>query len=135
MRASRFSTEIYEVDIAFLRREAEQGDEDAAYVLYIATGSAEGARWICLAAHSGNKAAQNEFARFQWYGYPPYQEDKIVGYLWHNLAAANGYYGGDEIVSERAALLTSDELSQAKLLIEDWKPDPTECELVSSVGQ
>ena len=52
--------------------------------------------------------------------------------MWKKIATATGYYGGDELVSERAAMLTSDELSQAERLIEEWKPDPTECDVATS---
>jgi hypothetical protein len=93
--------------------------------------------WACLAANAGHPPAQ--YLLGNWLSRLGHQHadlhvpvDYIRAYVWYGLAAANGPAYDTSARSILADKLSLKEVGEARLLLADWKPDPTGCEATLS---
>lgn len=109
-----------------LETAAKGGDPEAAWQLSAAGNpGAEADAWLCLAANRLHPDAQSEVARRYWY----LKEDRVRGYMWYMLAAANGSKSAAAEVKDLRRDLTAEQLARAKRLAAAWKPTPERCQV------
>jgi uncharacterized protein len=133
--------------LKWLRKAAEQGDAYGQGVLGVSLrgigggfpeDDAEAAKWARKAADQGNVPAQ--FVLGDMYekgiGVP---QDYVLAYMWFNLGAAHGDFGGAEIAhrygfdfgkpshvaefrDKLTAKMTPEQIAEAQRLAREWKP-------------
>jgi len=88
---------------------------------------------ICRDAHRENAEAQFMMGNLYWFGIGT-SEDRIEGFKWYNLAATNGHSIAKKKVAERKSDLSSSEITEAKILLENWVPSPDRCEALAGLN-
>jgi hypothetical protein len=116
---------------------AVSGDPESRYELAIRSRNAEEAwRWFCLAAHQGHGMAQYSLANYYRYslanfyrsGRTPVEQDFVRAYLWQKLSAETGYEYAAKALPYTEQEMTTDQITEANLLVKEWEPNPNECE-------
>ena len=100
------------------RKAAEQGEVTAqkslAFVLAIQNKVTESDNWSRKAAEQGDRWAQTWLGRSQG--------DRLLAYMWFDLAAKKGAKGAAEARDEVAKKLTKfDKIDEAKKLVQEWQ--------------
>ncbi len=117
---------------------AREGDPEAQFKLYSqAQPSAEGLRWLCLAANRGHRFAQEELGDLYasdlgqgWRALGLVKLDYILGYMWYSLAESNGLRRAGHSKGQLAKTMTPAQIFEAMWLVKKWKPGS--CELKSA---
>ena len=78
-------------------------------------------KWYLRAANQGNDLAQQKLGLLYERG-DGVQKDYVQAYMWYKLGAANGGKTGAMRRDELAVRMTSDQLTEAKKLAREWKP-------------
>ena len=114
-----------------LLSEAEQGDVAAMYKLGRWSDGANQGKWFCLAANQGHASAQYKFGRaFETKSKPDY----VTAFKWYGLATSGGLPAGPSAMDDVSKFMSPDQITEAKRLVAEWKPDPAKCEMATSPG-
>ena len=106
-------------------RAAEQGDRSAQFNLgsiydhgwgVVPEDDAQAVRWYTRAAERGHPGAQSRLARTLFANGEGVLADKVVAYVWANLASAQGLVGAATLRDEIAATLSGPQLAEAQEL-------------------
>ncbi len=65
-------------------------------------------------------------------GTEPAKKDLTRAYMWLSLAAKGGHSTAAEMRDESARELTPGEIAKAKRLVNEWRPDPAQCEIAAA---
>ncbi len=120
---------------AELIAKAEQGDAQAQYELFAgARPGAEALYWLCLAANQSVANAQNWLGDLHggplgtpWRDAGLVKQDPVRAHMWYALAVTNGRAEAAISRDEIAANLTPAQITEAKRLAAEWKPNPGDC--------
>jgi hypothetical protein len=81
--------------------------------------------WKCLGAHHHHSYAQERLAVLYDTGLYGVPEDPVRAYLWYSLSKrGSAMEKREKLVAE----MTSDQIAEAKHLVQNWKSNPAECE-------
>jgi TPR repeat protein len=111
-------------DIARLRIQAEKGDPETQYEMGEAYLKGEGvdqsereaAKWYSRSAAQGYVDAQVAMG-FVYRG-----RDKVLSYMWFDLAAKNGSTAAYSLRSDEAWSMTQSEVDEARKKSREWRP-------------
>ena len=119
--------------LALVRR-AGEGDAQAAYALFrLSTTIGEERKWICVAANLGLPKAQAEIARMYWRrppplnNYSPFHRDIVKAFVWGHMAMRSGE-SMQSMTRHLTQGMSEAKLAEAERLVNEWVPDPEECE-------
>lgn len=121
----------YQIDT--LRR-AAQGDAEAHYELgKNALQTDDKWRWLCRAAHRGDRQAQFNLSVMYSKDYENFPNDRVQAYMWYSLAAKGcagtpGYCPNDLGRRFLAKKMTQEQITMVDSLVAEWEPNPAECE-------
>ena len=76
----------------------------------------------CPNADSGHADAQRKIADIYYYRLYGVRQDLQQAYVWYSLSAKGGNYESDVQLEEVISEMSSEELAEAKELLEHWKP-------------
>jgi TPR repeat protein len=86
-------------------------------------------RWLCYAAHGGHSAARQLLGIYYSDGEEGLRVDRVKSYVWFKLAAEAGH-GHATVQSDfLVRMMTPIQIAEAERLADEWKPNPTECEV------
>jgi hypothetical protein len=110
-------------------RRAMEGDADEMYFL-AHNSKVPSARqeWLCRAAHAGHVNAQFEMGLDREKSEDDAKRNKVRAFIWYSLAVQGDHADAAVYRNDLENRMTSDELSEARLLVTDWKPRPQECD-------
>ena len=75
----------------------------------------EAVKWYHLAAEQEDEAAQYELGYMYVYGEGVIQ-DYVLGYMWWNIAASNGYEDAKKYIDFVESMMTPEQLAEAEKL-------------------
>ena len=112
-----------------LRKDAEQGDAEAQYVLGlrykdgvgVPQDDAEAIKWFRLAAEQGYATTQYILGLCYKNGDGVPQDD-VLAYMWFNLAGASGFEYAKTRRGTVSKKMTSEQIAEAQKLSREWKP-------------
>jgi hypothetical protein len=97
-------------------------------------GDTNALRWLCRAADKENTKAQYRLGLLYEMGIEDVPKDPVRAYMWYRLAASRGDY---IMASEQAKRLheqqTTEQVTRAEYLIQEWKPGQCEQELLHNI--
>ena len=117
------------------RLAAEQGGVDAQYLLGymyrhgmgVLQGYTEAVKWYRLSAEQGNAHAQNNLGLMYKEGSGVLQ-DNVTSHMWYNISSVNGHKKAGEYRDERAAFMTTSDISKAQAMAREcMKSDYKKC--------
>lgn len=116
-------------DVANWRALAQKGDAEAEYNLGecylkgegVKQDEREAANWYEKAANQGYPDAERAMG-FVYRGGGARPMNKILSYMWFDLAAENGDDGAVELRNDVAWSMTESEIDEARKKAHDWKP-------------
>ncbi len=118
-------------DIARLRVQADKGDPEAQYDLGEAYLKGEGvvqsekeaAKWYYRSAMQGYVDGQIAMG-FVYRGGNGMQMDKVLSYMWFDLATKNGSSEAFSLRNDEAWSMTQSEIDDARAKSHKWQPQP-----------
>ena len=118
-------------DIARLRVQAEKGDPEAQYDLAeaylkgegVAQSEKEAAKWYYRSAMQGYVDAQIAMG-FVYRGGSGMPMDKVLSYMWFDLATKNGSNEAFSLRNDEAWTMTEAEIDEAREKSRKWRAQP-----------
>lgn len=117
---------------SWIVRQAESGDAEAQWALYLSTYGIKDAtalKWLCRAADQGHSWASGEIGRFYRDG-TYIDPDPSKSYVWYAHAAQSGLVNAADELAKISATMSAEELSRANILLAEWQPGQCEREFV-----
>ncbi len=110
--------------------DAENGDREAQFQRYTRDKpDGKSLTWLCLAANQGHALALEELGDLHvkglgqaWREAGLVELDRVRGYMWYSLAAANGNPRAGFTRDDLADQMTPEQIGEAERLAAEWKP-------------
>ncbi|HYQ73132.1 MAG TPA: tetratricopeptide repeat protein, partial [Gammaproteobacteria bacterium] len=97
-------------------------------------GDTNAIKWLCRSADKENTKAQFRLGLLYEMGSEDVPKDPVKAYMWYRLAASRGdYMMASEQVRRLHEKQTTEQLSHAEYLIQEWSPGQCEQELLHDI--